>query len=236
MKKKAKTGKVKHRAKKLSARKDFDQPVKKVAPAQRDLLDVHLTVKEPEKLVRNSRMSVVYVKPHFDRNKKGSRYVAFEVSQQLTREHDGLLPKPVADAYSDIAKKNRKRVDLINLKAQLAKFFLTHDDREPALTLMGARVSHVSLQVIEEKGTGKANKVIRLSYRLRVPLSRDVAHFAEWNFGDRYWLYMEESQGHLLEEEEEDLEEEPQEDVEQEPEEEAAATPPPAEEDPAPPF
>lgn len=201
----------KKKNKPLDPEKDIDQPVRK--KPEQGKLNIHVETREPEKLVRNRRMLVTYVKPHFDRNKKGHRYVALEVSQVLSPEHDGLLAKPIADAYNDIAKKNRKRVDLINIKQQAAKFYTTYDDSNPSLEILAAKVTHVSLQVIEEKGTGKANKVIRLSFRLRVPLSRDVAHFSEWTFGDAYWLRMQEAQGNLLEEEEEEVEQEEEETV-----------------------
>lgn len=223
-------GKKRGRPKKLDTKKDFDKPTRK---QEQGTLELKLAAKEPDKLVRNKRMQVVYVKPHFDRNKKGNRYVALEVSAVVTKEHDGLLPGPIAAAYSDIAKKNRKRVDLINLKQQAGRFYLTHDDPEPHLNLLAARLSHVSLQVIEEKGTGTANKVIRLSFRLRVPLSREVAHFSEWTFGDAYWMKMEEAQGHLLEDEDEEEVEESEVEEEIESEEEVATdenTAPPAEE------
>jgi len=166
---------------------------------------VTIPPKEPEKLIENKRMKVSYVKPHFDRNKKGNRYVALELSQVVTADHKDYLPDLMTDGWKDLVKKNRKRIDLINVPAQSAKFYMTSDIDEHALEIPAARVTHVSLQVIEEKGTGKANKVVRLSYRLRVPLSRDVAHFSEWNFGDQYFVIVGAAAGDsLLEDEEEE--------------------------------
>src|SRR5258707_14864348 len=164
------------KVKALNQKKDFDQPTKR-APAQGTLVEI--PPKEPEKLVENDRMKVSYVKPHFDRNKKGNRFVSLECSQVVTALHKDLLPELIIDGWEDLAKKNRKRIDLINVPSQMAKFYLAHDIGEAALEIPAARVTHVSLEVIEETGTGKANKVIRLRYRLRVPLSRDVAHFSE---------------------------------------------------------
>jgi hypothetical protein len=193
------------KAKPLNPKKDFDTPTRKPAGEQAALVQIPL--KEPEKLVENKRMKVSYVRPRFDRNKKGNRYVSLEISQVITVEHKDFLPKLIMGAWEDLAKKNRTRLDLKDVPLQAAKFYLAHDMEDAALELSAARVTNVSLQVVEEKGTGKANKVIRLSYRLRVPLSRDVAHFSEWNFGDQYYLVMAEAAGdNLLEDEEEDEE------------------------------
>lgn len=204
MKRKGTMSRKKSKVRPLNQRKDFDNPVKK-DPAQGTLVEI--PPKEPEKLVENDRMKVSYVKPHFDRNKKGNRFVSLECSQVVTALHKDLLPELIIDGWEDLAKKNRKRIDLINVPSQMAKFYLAHDIGEAALEIPAARVTHVSLEVIEETGTGKANKVIRLRYRLRVPLSRDVAHFSEWNFGDQYYLVMDEAAGdNLLEDEEEEEE------------------------------
>jgi hypothetical protein len=192
----------------INPRKDFDTPTRNAIPEAQGTL-VEIPPKEPEKLVENERMKVSYVRPHFERNKKGNRYVALECSQVVTADHTELLPPLIIDGWEDLAKKNRKRIDLINVPAQMVQFFLASDIKDPALHMAVAKLTHVSLEVIEETGSGKAQKVIRLRYRLRVPLSRDVAHFSEWNFGDAYYLIMAEAASeNLLEDDDEDEEEE----------------------------
>ena len=199
-------GTMGRRVKSLNQKKDFDNPNRQ-EPEQSTL--VTIPPKEPEQLVENDRMKVSYVRPHFDRNKKGNRYVALELSQVVTALHKDLLPELIIDGWQDITKKNRTRLDLKGIPSQMVKLYMAHDIGEAALEMPVAKVTHVSLQLIEETGTGKANKVIRLRYRLRVPLSRDVAHFSEWNFGDTYYLVMEEAAGdNLLEDEDEEDEEE----------------------------
>jgi hypothetical protein len=206
------------KSKPLNAKKDFDTPLRRT-PKQAQLLDTAPV--QQQTLVKNGRMYVSYVKPHFERNKKGDRFVALEVSMHLTKQHDGLLPANIEQAWSFLGKKGYKRLDLIQVPAHFAQFYLSDDIDEIALEIPAARVTHVSLQVIEEKGTGKANKIIRLSFRLKVGLSRDVAHFSEWNFGDNYWLILKEVQGNLLEDQEEEDEED---EAQEEAVEEAAAS------------
>lgn len=190
----------------LNPKRGFNEPTHRPPAAQGTLVEI--PPKEPEKLVENNRMKVSYVKPHFDRNKKGNRFVSLECSHAVTAIHKDLLPEIIIEAWQDIVKKNRTRLDLKGIPSQMAKFYLSHDIGEAALEIPAARITHVSLQVIEETGTGKANKVIRLRYRLRVPLSRDVAHFSEWNFGDQYYLVMDAAAGdNLLEDDEEEEEE-----------------------------
>ncbi len=206
-KKQKRRGTMGRKVKPLNQKKDFDEPTRKASPEQGTLVEI--PPKEPEQLVQNDRMKVSYVRPHFDRNKKGNRYVALELSQVVTAQHINLLPEIVMDAWSDITKKNRTRLDLKGVPSQIVKLYLAHDIGEAALEMPIAKITHVSLQLIEETGTGKANKVIRLRYRLRVPLSRDVAHFSEWNFGDTYFLVMDEAAGdNLLEDDDEEDEEE----------------------------
>jgi hypothetical protein len=205
-KKPKRKGTMGRKVKPLNQKKDFDNPAKR-DPDQGTLVEI--PPKEPEQLVQNDRMKVSYVKPHFDKNKKGNRYVALELSQVVTALHKDLLPDLIIDGWQDITKKNRTRLDLKGIPSQMVKLYMAHDIGEAALEMPVAKVTHVSLQLIEETGTGKAHKVIRLRYRLRVPLSRDVAHFSEWNFGDAYYLVMAEAAGdNLLEDEDEEDEEE----------------------------
>jgi hypothetical protein len=210
MKKKGKIhpkGKKKGKTPPLDPKADFDTPLRKAkkTPAQRTLIS--LPPAEPKTLVQDERMAASYVKPHFDRNKKGDRFVSLEVSMHLTKDHDGMMPKQIEQGWDFLGKEGYKRLDVIGVKPHAVKFFLTSKDADAALEIPAAKVTHVSLQVIEEKGTGKANKIIRLSFRLKVQLSRDVAHFSEWNFGDNYWIELAEAQGNLLEEPEEEEEE-----------------------------
>ena len=182
----------------LDVEADFHDPVK-APPAQQELL----TPPEPEPVpaVQGDRMMVQYVKPTFRKSKAGNRIVSLELSLPVTEEHQDLLPRSVREGWKFIGKNGNKRLDIVDVPHQIARFWLTHDDKEEMLTLPIAQVSHVSLQVVESRGAGKKTKAIRFSFRLSVPLSAEVAKFSEWRFGDTMWLYMAESQEEMFPEE-----------------------------------
>jgi hypothetical protein len=191
----------------LDVVKDFDTPVKKDVKEtdQKALLEMPVAEKSPA--VVGKKIRVNYVRPHFDRVKSGKRTVALEISFALVDAHDKLLPKRITDGWNFMTKRGNKRLDLVDVPGQRALFFLTSDDKEEICVLPAAKISHVSLQVIEESGTGKAKKVIRLSFRLQVEISNSVAKFAEFNFGQELYMEMHETQEELFDEgEEEDKE------------------------------
>lgn len=181
---------------------DFEQPVKVAPAAQQELL----TPPEPEAVpaVQGDRMMVQYVRPIFQKSKKGNRIIMLELSLPVTEEHQDLLPRVVREGWKFVGKNGNKRLDIVDVPNQLARFWLTNDDKDEVLTLPIAQVSHVSLQSVEARGAGKKQKHIRLSFRLSVPLSKEVARFSEWNYGDSLWLYMAESQEELFPEGEEE--------------------------------
>jgi hypothetical protein len=182
----------------LDVVKDFDTPTKKKEePAQKALLEVPVEEKVPA--VVKDKMRVNYVRPHFERLKSGTRTIALEISFALTDAHDDLLPKRIKEGWTFMTKKGYKRLDIIEVPGQRAAFFMA-PDMEEAVVLPAAKVTHTSLQVIEETGSGKEKKVIRLSFRLQVEMSHEVAKFAEWHFGDELYMRMHETQEELFDE------------------------------------
>ena len=195
--------------KKKTAVKEEAKPKKSQSPRlpkgpspkqpQGELLSVP---EEKAPAVVNERILTHYVKPRFSKTKAGDRTIGLEFSFWLTDEHEELIPKVVREGRKFMARKGMKRLDLIDVPPQFAKFWLTSDDKEEALTLPAARVTHVSLSVIEQKGAGQAQKIIRLSFRLEVKMTADVGRFAEWNYGEALWLFMGDTQETLWDEEE----------------------------------
>lgn len=182
----------------LDPEKDFDTPTKK--PVQAELLKVP---EEKKQVVANDRILAHYVKPHFQKKKAGDRTISLELSFFLTEEHEEHIPKQIREDWKFMQRRGKKRLDIIDVPGQVVKFWLTSDDKEEALVLPAAKVTHVSLQVVEAKGTGQKQKVIRLSFRLEVKMTADVGRFAEWNYGEALWIVMHETQESLFDEEEE---------------------------------
>jgi len=146
-----------------------------------------------------------YLKPTFSKTKKGMRLVAIHLSFALTEEHtaDSLLPKGIRESWEVISKQGRKKLDLIGIPGQRAEFFMTQDIDDVKLVLPAAEMTNVSLAVIQKKGDGQAQKIIRLSFRLQVPVSHEVERFAVSNYGADWWLQLEETDEPLFDEDEE---------------------------------
>ena len=184
---------------------DFDTPTRR-EPETKPIGGTSLLVKQPEKPgVVGKRMKVFYDKPLFSK-KSDIITVSLLCSVPLEKEHEDLLPKIIRDAYHDVSKKGRKTINLKTdeLPGQRACFYLSHDSKDETLTLPAARLTNVSLSEIQRKGEGSSRKVIRLSFRLQVKLSREVAHFAEHNLANDFWVELEDTQEALFDEESEE--------------------------------
>jgi hypothetical protein len=181
--------------------KDFETPVKKEPEPEGSLL----AEQPPQPTVVGDRILMHYLKPTFSKTKKGMRLVAMHLSFALTEEHtaDSLLPKGIRESWEVISKQGRKKLDLIGIPGQRAEFFMTQDIDDVKLVLPAAEMTNVSLAVIQKKGDGQAQKIIRLSFRLQVPVSHEVERFAVSNYGADWWLQLEETDEPLFDEDEE---------------------------------
>jgi len=181
--------------------KDFETPVKKEVEEPKGSL---LVEQPPAPTVVGDRILMHYLKPTFSKTKKGMRLVAMHLSFALTEEHtaDSLLPKGIRESWEVISKQGRKKLDLIGIPGQRAEFFMTQDIDDVMLVLPAAEMTNVSLAVIQKKGDGQAQKIIRLSFRLQVPVSHEVERFAVSNYGNDWWLQLEETDEPLFDEDE----------------------------------
>jgi hypothetical protein len=196
----------------LDEGRDFDKPTRgdgtgtpetapAEAPAEKGSL---LAPQPPAPTVVGKRILMHYLKPTFSKTKKGTRLVAMHLSFALTEKHtaDSLLPKGIRESWDVISSKGRKKLDLVGIAGQRAEFYMTQDIDDVKLVLAAAEMSNVSLAVIQKKGDGEAQKIIRLSFRLQVPVTPDVEAFAVMNYGNDFWLTLEETEEDLFEEDE----------------------------------
>jgi hypothetical protein len=182
---------------------DFDTPTRKEPEAQQAHGSL-LAEQPPKPKVVGNRFEVFYLKPIFAKTPKGDITVSLAITLPLEDSHDGLLPKIIHDGYRDITKKGRKGMTFTELPGQHAAFYLTSDIKEESLVLPAAKMINASLALVQRKGEGEARKVIRLSFRLQVKLSKEVAHFAEHNLGNNFWLSLKETEEPLFDEEDND--------------------------------
>jgi hypothetical protein len=193
-----KTGK--RGVKPLDPKEDFDQPIRKEPEGSL------LAEQPPQPSVVGNRIKAHYLKPIFSKATKGERLLAMHMTFPLTEEHteDSLLPKAVREAWAFISKHGRKRLDLVGIPGQRATFYLTPDIDDAKLVLPAAKIINVSLAVVQKKGEGESQKVIRLSFRLQVPVSHEVAKFAELNYGNDFWIHLEETEEPLFDEDDDE--------------------------------
>lgn len=195
----------------LDPNEDFNTPTRKAPAEQLAELDKPaekkgslLAEQPPKPKVVGDRMEVFYLKPIFGKTPKGDITVAMQITVPLEDGHLDLLPKIIADGYKDVTKKGRKSMNFRELPGQRAEFYLSSDSKDVALELPAAKMINAGLAIVERKGEGSARRVIRLSFRLQVKLSRDVTNFAEHNLQNNFWLKLEETQDALFDEGDED--------------------------------
>lgn len=166
-----------------------------------------LLVEQPKKpKVVGDRFEAFYLKPSFGKNPKGDLTLGFRMTLEMTKEHEKVLPKAIWDAYKDVTKKNRAGVKLRDVRAQHVIFFLNEITNKESLELKVAQILQARIEVIVKKGEGESRKVIRLSFVFQVKHSRDAAHFADFNYGNHFWLAIEEVAPDLLDVGQEDEE------------------------------
>lgn len=187
----------------LDVEKDFETPTKKEPEAKTEAAKPvgSLLVKQPEKpKVVGDRMEVFYLKPIINKTPKGDITISLVVTVPLEDAHKSILPKIIQDGYHDMKKKGRTGMNFKDVPGQRAEFYVSSDAKEETLVLPAAKVTNASLALVQRKGEGQARDVVRLSFRLQVKLSREVANFAEHNLQNNFWLSLAETQEELFDE------------------------------------
>lgn len=184
---------------------DFGKPTTapgSAAEQESKQLELEGTPKPDEpKAIRNGKMLAEFVRPHFQKEESGDRFVGFEFAFPLTKEHEenGHLPTEVLAEWKHMRKGNVKRTEVESVAQQTIAVGLVPDDPENDLILVAAAIEHPILANVEEKGSGKTKKVIRFSFRAVVDQVEQNARFAVDHHGDSVWISIQRTQGSLLE-------------------------------------
>lgn len=192
----------------LDPLEDFDNPTK-IEPAQaepeaeaapEEQLELEGTKPDEPKMIREGKMLCEFVRPHFDKEESGDRYVGFEFSVALTKEHEenGHLPHEVLEEWLHMRKGNVKRTEVESVAQQTIAIGLVPDDQEHDLILVAAAIQKPILAIVQETGSGKKGKVIRFSFRAVIGQLDQFAKFAVEHHGDSLWISLQRTQGSLL--------------------------------------
>jgi hypothetical protein len=184
----------------LDAVEDFDKATRNVMQngEQKDLPGI--TAEAPQ-AVRGKMMLAKYVRPHYEKDEKDTYSVSLEFSFPLTKEHEGLLPSEVAHFWKIMKKGGTRKIVDIDIEPHAVDIHLAPDDGVH-ISLDYARIGHAQLALIEETGSGKAQDVIRFSFRSNHesagPENKALREFADNHFDKSVWIKLQAVQGSLL--------------------------------------
>jgi len=149
-------------------------------------------------VIRNGKMLCEFVRPHFERAEDGSRFVGFEFSSPLIEAHKDVLPPEVVREWDHMREGNVSYVKVESVEAQTIAIGIVPDDEVNDLLLISAIIQRPILAKIEEKGSGKKQRVIRFSFRAVVDQTDTIAQFAVEHHGDAVWISIRKPQGELF--------------------------------------
>jgi hypothetical protein len=174
----------------LDPEKDFEEPVKK----EPKLLEIEEQPVAPQ-FVQKKQMMAHFIKPHFGSD-KDEKFMEMEFSMNLTPEHKGLIPEIVENAWKFIDDDGSGFVGDLDVPAQSVEIRLAPDD-DIRWEEKGAVISQAALAVVEEKGTGEAEKVVRFKFRIQTDIKADTVKFATTKYAGPVWIKMKQQQGKL---------------------------------------
>lgn len=169
--------------------------------SQPEQLELEGSQPEEPKMIRNGKMLAEFVRPHFEKEESGERFIGFEFSFALTPEHgeDGHLPSEVLEEWEHMRSGTGTRTQFEIVGQQTIAVGLVPDDEQSDLILVAASITHPALAKVQEKGSGKTTKIIRFSFRAVVNQREAIARFAVDHHGDTVWINMQRTQGNLYE-------------------------------------
>jgi hypothetical protein len=158
--------------------------------------------------VRDGQMLATYVAPHYRLGKNDEHIVEMEFSFPLTKEHKGMLPRGVGEAWK-MSSDRYPSIDVNEVPAQTVTVRLAPDMKkkgeadEYEIHLVGADIVRAKVKRVEVTGKGKVQKVTRFSFRVAVDaddVGADVRKFADLRFGREIWIELDQTQASLLNE------------------------------------
>lgn len=181
----------------LDPAEDFDKPVKKPEQLAMDAGNQESDQPQP---IQHGKMLAQFVQVVMEKEEDGTRYLGFEFSFPLTLQHekDGHLPGEVVDEWKHIRKSGATLVRF-EVPPQTIAVGLVPDNKEDDLMLVAAEIRRPTLDVVEETGSGKTQKVVRFKFRAFVEADKKFWDFTFNHFGESVWLSLKKTQASLLE-------------------------------------
>lgn len=154
-------------------------------------------VEVPEQ-IQNGFALVNFVDATLERDKKDNGFILYRLSIKLTDEHEKYVPRKIKKAWDGLLECDLKTAKLKEIKPHKIELAIAPDGDDKPLEVDAALVEKISLDMITEKGTGKARNFVRLTCSLRFSLSDSTLRFARIHFGHNVWLKWEQAQKELF--------------------------------------
>lgn len=146
--------------------------------------------------VRDGRLLVNFVRATFDKDKDDLRVLTLNISFPLTSAHKGLLPPKVEEMWRVMQRGGVKRIDVTEIEDQIVEI-ASAPELKATFRATEVQIEKATLAEIEEKGSGEAQKVIRLSFDASMSLEPALGHWAQANYGALLWMRMQPQQARL---------------------------------------
>jgi hypothetical protein len=147
--------------------------------------------------VQNGFMLCTFLRPHFDVD-KDEKFMELELSTNLTDDHSAVIPGVVSEWRAlMISEDNLTIVGGLEIPAQNIEIRMAPDLVKGSFLMKGVRISKASIQIVEEKGSGEAEKIMRWKFRVAIGVIDDAVDFAVKSYAGPVWVKMETSQRKL---------------------------------------
>lgn len=147
--------------------------------------------------IQNGFALVNFVDATLERDKKDNGFILYRLSIKLTDEHEKYVPRKIRKAWEGLLECELKTAKLKEIKPHAIELAIAPDGDDKALEVDAALIEKISLDMITEKGTGKARNFVRLMFSIRFSLGDSTLRFARIHFGHNVWLKLEQAQKEL---------------------------------------
>jgi len=165
--------------------------------SQQEILTNEMPPVEIPAQVQNGFALVNFVDATLERDKEDNGFILYKISLPLSDEHKKYVPRKVRKSWDALLECDMKRAMIKELRPHLCEFACAPDGDDKSLKIEAAGIEKVTLDLIQETGTGKTKEYVRLTFVARMSVSDQTIRFARIHFGHNVWLFWEQAQKEL---------------------------------------
>src|ERR1700739_4618598 len=163
---------------------DFNTPVKKEGEVVEKGTSLLLAEQPLPPKVVGERFQAFFRTTTFSVNEKTDKqYIHLHMTVELSKEHDGVLPKLVSKAHQRVVKERGLAGEkLRDIPDQNVRFYRDQTITDAYCELKSAEFTQARIDLIQKKGEGVARKIVRLTFVIKSEWEKDIAQFADSNY------------------------------------------------------